>query len=396
MISPGRPENDLLVWLARPTLLEKEVGLVQRLLETDLDWEYLFAMAHRHSVVPLIQHQLDRSASEAIPGPILSRLRRRTDENTRQNLLLSGELHKLMGRLQTQGIQAVPFKGPTLALRAYGDVALRQFGDLDILVHRCDVLKIKQLLAADGFKAIPELNRAQEAALLRFDCAYNFGNDRQVLFDVHWQLAAPYFSLGIDLDRVWERLEAVTLNGHELPSLSTGDLLVALCLHGATHGWERLGWIADVAGLMAHSPDLDLQAVLAEAGARGHGRMVTLGLFLAKDLLGAPLPAALWENVSADVVVVRLAHEVKQRLMELQPAPVGVVGELRMQLQIRERLRDKLSSAIRLSLVPRSYDWMPLPLPGWLSVLYYPWRPLRLAGKYGMRLVSNPPFGAVK
>jgi hypothetical protein len=74
--------------------------------------------------------------------------------------------------------------------------------------------------ATEGFKPTPELTSAQEAALLRFDCAYNFGNEKNVLFDVHWNLAAPYFSFEFDVNPLWERLEPITIGGRQLPSLS--------------------------------------------------------------------------------------------------------------------------------------------------------------------------------
>jgi Uncharacterised nucleotidyltransferase len=391
-----RPENELLVCLASPSLGGGQAERVRELLGAGIEWQYLLVMAHRHSVVPLLHHYLNSIAPEAVPAPILSRLRSRNDENTRQSLLLIGELHKLMERLKEQGIQAAPFKGPTLALIGYGDVALRQFGDLDILVRRRDVLKVKQLLVAEGFKPIPELTNAQEAALLRFDCAYNFGSEKQVLFDVHWNFAPRYLSPGIDLDRLWTRLDSITINGRELPSLAAADLLPALCLHGATHAWERLGWIADVAGLIARTTDLDWEMVLAEAAAGGNRRMLALGLWLAKDLLAAPLPEVVWQAVAEDAVVRQLAVEVKQRLFLSEPPRTGIFGEVLMQLRMRDRKRDQLRSLVRLAATPRSFDWMLLPLPAWLSALYYPWRPIRLAGKYGLKLLHGSSESAAK
>jgi hypothetical protein len=56
---------------------------------------------------------------------------------------------------------------------------------------------------------------------------------------------------------------------------------------------------------------------------------------------------------------------------------------------MRERKGDKLKSCFRLAATPRSYDWMLLPLPGWLFFLYYPLRPLRLAGKYGAKFLRG-------
>jgi hypothetical protein len=44
----------------------------------------------------------------------------------------------------------VPFKGPALAVQAYGDLSLRQYDDLDLLIHEADVPRAYQLLIANG------------------------------------------------------------------------------------------------------------------------------------------------------------------------------------------------------------------------------------------------------
>jgi hypothetical protein len=389
MISAQRPEHELLICVARRSLDVAQAERVRLLLLSDLDWGYLTTMAHRHSVIPLLYYHLTAVCPEAIPSQVLSQLRRRNDENARQSLVLTGELLKLMDLLKAHAIQAVPFKGPTLALRAYGDVGLRQFGDLDILVHKQDVLRVKELLIGEGFRPTPELTSAQEAALLRFDCAYNFGNDQNVLFDVHWNFAAPYFSFEFDVNRSWKRLEPITVNDRQLPGLSAEDLLLALCLHGSTHFWERLGWIGDIAGLIDRREDMDWQRVLSEAAALGSKRMLSLGLFLAGELLEAPLPPEVWSTVRADQVVRKLAEQVQQRLFAPEHAASGIFNGALIQLLMRERKRDKLRSCFRLAATPRVYDWMLLPLPGWLFFLYYPLRPLRLAGKYGTKLLRG-------
>ena len=389
MIPLGRPENELLISLARPTLAVARTERVRRLAQGGLDWDYLLAMADRHSIIPLLYHHVNSICPDAVPGQAFSRLRDLDQENTRQSLLLTGELLKLLDVLAAHGIPAVPFKGPTLALGAYGDVALRQFGDLDVLVHKQDVLKVKELLVREGLKPTPELNGAQEAALLRFDCAYNFGNDKNVLFDVHWNFAARYLSLELGLDGLWKRLETITIAGKQLLTLSAEDLLLVLCLHGFTHLWERLGWICDVAGLIDQRDDFDWHLLLDNATRQGSRRILSLGLILASDLLEAPIPPDVLRAVQADAAVKTLAERVQQQLFARDVAAPGILNGALLQLGMRERTRDKLTSCFRLAATPRVYDWMPVPLPGWLFFLYYFLRPLRLTGKYGAKLLRG-------
>ena len=389
----ARPEDQTLVCVARRSLDADAAERLYRLLRSDLDWQHLLAMAQRHCLIPLLHYHLNSMCPGMVPAQILSQLRDNNDQNTRHSLFLTGELLKLMDLLEANGIRAIPFKGPTLALCAYGDVGLRQFGDLDILVHRQDVFKVKELLVGLGFKPTPVLTSAQEAALLRFDCAYAWGNDKDVLFDVHWNFAAPYFSFDLDVNRLWDRLEPITIGSRKLPTIAPEDLLLILCLHGSTHFWDRLGWICDIASLIESRKDIDWQMVLSDSAALGNQRMLSLGLFLAGELLDAPIPQEVWQTVQADAVVKTIAEQVQQRLFAPERPASGIFDAALLHLRMRERMRDKLRSCLRLATTPRSYDWLLLPLPVWLFSLYYLLRPLRLAGKYGMKFLKGSDDG---
>jgi hypothetical protein len=387
MMRLERQEHELLIQVARGSLDLTRIQRVSKLLECQLDWKYLLASAHQHSVVQLLYHRLNAVCPEAVPAPAMSQLRTRYEENTRQNLLLTGELFKLLSIFQTHGIQAIPFKGPTLAQSAYGDIALRQFNDLDLLVHKRDVPRIKDLLAHLGFQATPKLDDAQQGALLRFDCACNFGNEKNVLFDIHWSIAAPYFSLAFDVDQLWDRLEPISIGNKQLLSLSPEDLLQILCLHGFTHLWERLGWISDVAALIDMRRDLDWPLVMDHANRQGTRRILSLGLKLASDLLEAPIPSDVIRAINTEPVVRELAEHVQQHLFDKEPAASRIFDEPLLHFRMRERKRDRLKSCFHLLLSPRFNDWTILALPNGLFFLYYFLRPLRLAGKYGAKLI---------
>jgi hypothetical protein len=388
MIPNERPENELLLRLARPGFNVAQAERVLQLLRDDLDWDYLIALVDRHGVIPLFAHNLDSLSAGLVPVQVLANLRNYNQENTRHSLFLTAELCRLMELLQAHGIRAVPFKGPTLALRAYGDVALREFSDLDILVRRQDVLKVRKLLVGEGFKPTPELTSAQEAALLRFDCAYNFTNDKNIVFDLHWNFAAPH-SFALDINGLWDRLETVTIAGKQLPTVLVEDLLLILCLHGFTHFWERLGWICDVAGLIELHKDIDWESVVNNTTKQGGRRILSLGLVLAGELLEAPIPAEVLQIAQKDAVVRELAEDLKRRLFAETASASGIIDGALLQLRMRERKRDRIGFGLRLAATPRVYDWMLVPLPNRLFFLYYFLRPLRLAGKYGVKLLNG-------
>jgi Uncharacterised nucleotidyltransferase len=390
MTSVVRPENQILICVARRSLDDGVTEKLRELLRPGLDWEYLVQIADRHCLIPLLYVHLSDVSTSSVPQTVMSELRSAYHESTRSNLLLTGELIKVLECFEANGIQAIPFKGPTLALRAYGDVGLRQFGDLDVLVHKQDVPRVRDLLVSPGFKPTAALTRGQQAALLRFDCACNFENRQGVMLDVHWNFVEQHFSIEMNADGLWDRLEPITIGDKRFMTLSTEDLLLILCLHGFTHLWERFGWICDIASLIDVRNDLDWQSVLQNSDRLGLRRILQLGLMLANDLLDTPIPAEVRSTIEADAVVTGLAHQIQRQLFEERSTVPGFFGGAILNLRMRERKRDRFGSCLRLMLTPRSYDWMSLSLPEWLFFLYYPLRPLRLAAKYGARLFQRP------
>ena len=385
----GRPEEQILICAARRSLDASATEQLRLLLQEQLDWDYLLTIANHHCLIPLLYQHVSSVDPSAIPEPDMLRLQRDNEGNTKTSLFMTGELIKILACLEAEGVRAIPFKGPTLALRAYGDVGLRQFGDLDILVHRKDVPRLKEILIAHRFTLRPELTKTQQAAQLRFDCAYNFESQQGVMLDVHWNLVGRHFAFDIDINRFWDRLEPVTISGKQLMTLSTEDLLLVLCLHGFTHLWERLGWICDVASLIESRKDLNWQLVLENATTLGLRRILSLGFILAGDLLGATIPEEVLKSVQPDPKVEKLAAHIREQLFTERSAPASVFAEAVTLVSLRERRRDRLKACIRLVTTPRRYDWMFLSVPDSLSFLYYLVRPVRLAGKYGARLFRD-------
>jgi len=385
----ARPEGQILICIARRSLDDGSADKLRQLLRSDLDWEYLLQMANRHCLIPLLYVHLSAVAPGTIPQRVMSRLGDTNHQNTQSSFFLTGELLKILECFEANNIDVVPFKGPTLALSAYVDVGLRQFADLDVLVHKQDVPRVKELLISRGFKPTPALNSAQQAALLRFDCAYNFDNEQGVVLDVHWRFVEQHSLLAFDPSPFWNRLAPLSIGDKEVLTLSTEDLLLVLTLHGFTHFWERLGWICDVASLIDQQKNIDWRLVLENANKLGVRRILMLGLSLAGDLLDASIPAEMREAAETDAVVKRLAHQLQEQLFVERRAPLGLFEGATLNLRMRERKRDKIGLCFRLILTPRSYDWMYLALPEWLFFLYYPLRPIRLAGKYAGQLLRG-------
>src|SRR5260370_10798107 len=377
------PEDQLIIVVARRSLDTAGAERLRSLVQRDLDWEYLLAPAHRHGVLPLLYYHLNSVCPTLVPQRAMTQLKVDNHENTKSNLFLTAELLRLLTLCEAQRIHAIPSKGQPLALSAYGDVALRELNDLDILVHKRDVLAIKELLIGQGFEPYLKLSNTQEAALLLHGNAYGFGcEDTRVWLDVHWAFVRRYFCFELDVDRLWDRLETITVGGQQLLTLPPEDLLSILCVHASKHLWQRLGWISDIAGLIERRKNIDWQLVLENAATLGTRRMLSIGLFLAKELLQAPIPEGVWKTVKADRTAITLAEQMHHRLFIERNGPPGHFVTALLHTRMSDRKQDRLRFCLRLAGTTTVYDWTFVPLPEWLFFLYYLLRPLRLAGKH--------------
>ena len=389
------PEVQLLLLCARPRTDSEAATRIEALAQEDINWNYLLETARAHGVMPLLYRSLSLIRSEAVPKETLDRLRGYFYKNAQRNLFMTGELLRLLNLFETHGISALPYKGPSLAAFVYGNLALRQFVDLDILVREQDFPKVKDQLLSQGYRPEHKLTYREETVLLRSTHEYPFMHyGKRVMVDLQWKISPRFLYFPLDLECLWKRLEPRTLVGKEVLTFSSEDLLLILCVHGSRHLWQSLELVCDVAELIHVDQGMNWEQVMQQAATLGSERMLLLGLYLANNLLMVDLPEKVWQRVQADPQVKTLAEQVHERLLWRDSGPPRVFSEeefpfYTFHLRMRERLRDKIIYCVRLSTTTTVRDWMFLPLPRYLHFLYYILRPIRLIEKYGRRLLGR-------
>ena len=378
-VKSNTKEAELLLCCSRTQQSASTTARIRELLEQQIDWDYLFNLARRHALLPLLYINLNAVAATALPAEKLTWLKQQYQDNAARNLYLTAELGRVISALEGVGIEAVPYKGPALAAVAYGDVALRRYVDLDVMLRKHEVLRARDVLSRMGYQCHPAWNGPGEKFLL--GSQHNIPLSREagrLLIELHWEVASERFASRLGAEQFWDRLQPLTLNGQKFRTLGAEDLLAALCVHGAKHLWERLAWICDVAELLKANEHLNWQAVLERAQVTGHERMLGLGLYLAKSLLGAPVPDAVYLTVTTDRVIVSLAGEVKARLFNgTRPRPAGVGRTLIFNLRTHRTLSSRIRYC-RLVLTPTDADLKMIPLPYSMRSIYYLLRPFRL------------------
>lgn len=378
-------EIRLLLCCAHSCISSIRAEQIKTLLYEDIDWDYLIQTALSHKVIPLLYWSLSSTCPEAVPQDRLAQLRDYFHGNARRNLFLTGELLKVLNLFATHKIPAIAFKGPILAASVYGQLALRQFCDLDIMIREQDTLNTEKLLNSQGYQLGLQLN-----------WQYHFVHqDSRVKLDIHYAGITPRERpLSLHFQYLWSRLKPISVAGTTVLTLQPEDLLLVLCVQVAKDCWEwreQLAKICDVAEAVRAHQRINWHQVIQQARLTGSERMLLLGLLLAQQLLGITLPDEVLQRMQAHPVVNRLAEQVRERLFTMdrtsaaQRRPKYLDSERnRFYFRVRERLRDKVPyflHLVKLVITPTVEDYESLPLPTFFHCLYYLTRPFRLAGE---------------
>jgi len=373
----------LILNIARREIDAEQLRLLMR---QEIDWEYVIAIAYAHGLLPLLHEHVATAAADLVPAHVLSRLKRESVANSQNVLHLTGKQLRVYKLFKENNVPAALFKGPLLAQMAYGEMSLRQAGDIDLLINRRDFTQARLLLESLGYEMTPRLTPAQLSSHLNNHCEIQFMRDEWLtVVDLHWDLAPRSFVFGVKPEDVMSRLQSVSLAGAEVETFGAEDLLLYQAMHGAKHLWRRLEWISCLAESLRATKQINW-STLVDRAAKAHAtRILALGLRLVEEFSDAPVPSEVFASVDPDKTMRRMATQIRAQLFTTFGPAESTETNL-YNLRIMDRKRDVLVSALRSIFVPTLPDWQSLALPASLHSLYYAYRPLRLSKVYSASL----------
>jgi hypothetical protein len=245
------PEDRLLLLCARVSLSVADQEALIELTAGPLAWDVVLARGVRHGIPILVFHHL--AALEGlcpIPPPIRECFAQIEQVAILQVMRQRWEIIRLLDRLRAAGIAVILLKGLALRETIYPDPVLRPSGDMDLLVRAGDVGKAGETLLALGYVADETCHPADwyRPEHTHHLVPYRLPG-RELLVEVHWNLAPPEARLRIDIENLWCRAVAGQLAGRPVQMLAPADLVLHLALHAATlsHSLVRLRHLTDLA-----------------------------------------------------------------------------------------------------------------------------------------------------
>ena len=306
------------------------------------EWQTLVDLAQEQNVSALVYHRLKaRGLAPALPPDIQTQLLTAYRHTAVMNLGYAVDLARIVTLFQANAIRVIALKGIYLASEVYGNLALREMADLDLLVPLNQIEQAATLLQTLGYKQKPGVTAEVDVSFSQHLSI--FTDSHSSLIELHWTVTRPASSYSIDpsIDpgELWARAVPVRIQTLEVLGLSAEDLLLHLCLHTSYHHRFEFGLrpSCDIAETLRHFGDrLDWSQIVERARRWHWDRGTYLALRLAKDLVGA----AVTDEV----------------LRQLQPMPCDetIVDAARSQIFTDQKLMFAISPRLgRLRQAPR-------------------------------------------
>jgi hypothetical protein len=260
---------------------DPDVHRIQELAECGPDWQAVLRKTERWGLAPLAYTSLRHaSRSGGVPKPVTERLRHLYHRDTIHGVEQREALRETLRRFSDTGVPVIVLKGAALAALVYPAPTLRPMRDIDLLVRRRDIETVNELLGRMRASLTPE----------RFS-----------LLDIRHHIS-PAVVDRIPIEEFWSRARPAQIESVATLVFSHEDLLLHLALHLAhVEGFVgRVRTLCDIRETCKRYQDaIDWHRLVAQAEAYEVGKELYHSLRLARDLLGAGVPAEVLEALRA-------------------------------------------------------------------------------------------------
>jgi hypothetical protein len=381
-------EQEVILWSIRVDHMKDQ--RIAEILEQGVDWTYIRQTGIQHGIIPLLYRRLNKEMAVLVPPDEMKKLRILFLENAAKNLRMTKELLRVLDLLADAGIEAMPFKGPALAMQAYGDLSMRNFCDLDILIHKSDFDRVYKILLNNNFTpAITVDAEIKKKFILRQKEFYFSGHG--IHLDMHWKLTDRFFIINLDFEKFWNQNKLISLNASNVRTLNLEDVLILICIYGSLNFWHDLKWISDLTYLIKNHPNFEWNGLVRQADEMGIRRMVILGLFLAQECGGINYPSGIKNLFSSDLIFQNLINKIKNNFfLQKKPPLTLLINYMRLRERIQDRVTDWVSLLSYEIFIPNYYDFNFIPLPLPLFPLYFIIRPFRLIKEHFPNSIQKP------
>jgi hypothetical protein len=387
-------EFNLALACAHWPLRDRDREEVLRLTEGRIDWDWFVRIIDRNQILPLAYRNLRDALPDCGHIEILDKLRRKMMALASHSLTHAAELIRVTESVENAGMEMVELKGASLSVLAYGNVSMRNSGDIDLLISPTHVFEVERVLLGLGYvryEPRAELTPRRQKHYLKYYKHFAYVCEaKSVLLELHWRL--HHCNPLTARDAAAPETVKVPVGSGIVSALARDDLFLYLCVHGSIHGWPILKWLADIGALLGAMTEEDLRRIVTLASRRGMMAELRAALILADSFLAVSRPSV--ELPREQYPLVDRIVGMAQRLLTAQDYCLGIqdIPSLQMffyDLRMRSSWQYRSEDLRRALVFPD--DWELVDLPDALFPLYAAVRPVSWLIRHLPRLLRRQP-----
>ena len=341
----------------------------------DVDWGALPNAAQRHGMTAWVNACIP--AWHAVPPPVREAIAQHARAQHVRALDAVSQLSTLSALLHDGGIETVSLKGPLFSRWLYGDMGMRRFADLDLLVRPAQRDHALDVLRAAGYELPSGMSVATARTIYAGTGAWPLSHPAKIAVDLHWQLQATGFGRPLDTESVMREHAGVALGGRPLPLPVATHTATLTLLHATKHLWASLEVVLAIAALTQRT-DVEWDRVYQLNTRAGTWTGSAAGLALAEKIFEVDLPRELRGRIVPAAVRPLVDAALGFLAMpDVAGAPLG--AEMRAHRAALDGVVARARYAAWRLLAPTPLEAAWCRLPGRLGALYVPVRLIRLA-----------------
>jgi len=390
------PSIRLQLLLAKTKLSDAHKQVAQSLMLQIADWDGFLQSATRNFSLPLVRRHLMQLDSSAIPPHVWDAIKSKSNEIALENMKVVKAQRRFSNDcLAPLDVEAIYFKGVTMAAQYYPDVGLRPCRDIDILLPKNTLEKVVNRAVSLGYQLIvgsPEIHVMQTERDIRAALRYGedvtmFHPDDHIVIDLQERL--DKHSGIFDGYDFFGEAQKTNFFGKPIYTMKPEVLFNYACHHHARHTWSNLHWLSDLDALI-NSKGFDREKALALAEKLGQTGTAEASL----ELHHLMSNVTTWDQSETmhrgkqflSLAIRNLAGAVD---LEKQIGVNLIGGEFMFAWQARPELIQRArKNWWRAIFKPTAAQYARRPLPEPLHFLYYASRPFELGLNHIKRLLS--------
>lgn len=339
------PQNKIILLSSKIHLSETELEELNAQLLVVINWDEVVKNLIALGVGPLFYKKLSLLPNQGlIPIAIQEQLKQSYYRTLTRGMVLQDVFRRVIEAFTLNEIKVVALKGIHLSEGLYGDIGMRQFSDIDLLVNKEDGEKCQQILRNMGFYQ-PTNKITQMIGEHTGFVHYPPMLLKDVSVEIHIDLQNRKLPYSLNVNEIIDRSEPLVVNHSQVNVLELHDLIIFLCVHLDKHftgGDIQFTSFCDLVNLLdIHSEKIDWQELEVRCKQYNCEEVVYKYLVLIRQYYGVPVPAAYAQVM--DTYLTASDKELFERYLNgYRSEPYGAVthlGNIRKSKGLRAKLR---------------------------------------------------------